>query len=303
MKKLLSDRYNPPVFESLIYGQVTEKFINQMYHRIAKYLDGDRDFIDEIVEDYLIASGITYGGSMFHFFNLHNPTETLDFIDFCCQKIHDCFIVDYKQILTGHCGEISPEAMEYKQSYDEFCNDINEIFKVNGMGYRLKEDGMVYKIGSEGIYEDVLVPALKYLEDGRFKNADSELREAFEKYKRGDSSGAALSATKALESTIKIICRELNLDFNENKDSLSRLLSILKDSGFFEPWVEERINSTIKNLGSAAGPRNNSNAAHGKGTNTDELEEFFAGFSINAAATDILLLVDIFRYRKQETGA
>jgi hypothetical protein len=100
-------------------------------------------------------------------------------------------------------------------------NVINGLFQEENIGYELtdfqdlQDDNGFYKtIGPTGIkesekllHQEAVKPCLHVLADKKFRSADTELRAAFEEYRKGKYADSITDAGAAVESVLKSICK------------------------------------------------------------------------------------------------
>ena len=94
---------------------------------------------------------------------------------------------------------------DYDEVADTALQEINRRFRQHGVGYQYT-DGVIVRVDSELLHEEVIRPALSLLRDKRFEGAQSEFLAAHEHYRHGRKAEALVECVKAFESTMKTIC-------------------------------------------------------------------------------------------------
>ncbi|UAL07451.1 MAG: hypothetical protein KRP56_06400 [Candidatus Methanogranum gryphiswaldense] len=279
-KKPIED---PDQFE---YSKTSQKFKNQSSNVILDLLN-NAPFcydINDIIKEYCKFKGIFCYPDKIHdlrnltnLLNDNNDEDYLDLIDCCC-------IVAYYR---GNCTEI------YKNSID----DLNIIFRMNGIGYEVNE-GKLILIFNPKIHEEIIRPSLKIIHNSLFKVANEELILSFDKFKQKDNSGAILSASNAVESTIKVIAKELKIKIDDSKP-ISVLIKKLCEGGFFDTFLDSQINSLTNLLQSTSNARNATSSAHGSEGKTVNTDDELVKYAIDSAASNILYLIRRFERIKK----
>lgn len=100
--------------------------------------------------------------------------------------------------------------------YIEFTDDpyvtsttyLNDLFATRRIGYRFDESGKAEWHGDEGVYRDVVRPALDALDDSRLAGCRQEFEAALGHLRSGtpkDHEDAIEEAGKAVESALKVV--------------------------------------------------------------------------------------------------
>lgn len=164
-------------------------------------------------------------------------------------------------------------------------DEINDIFREHGIGYELMPyvehesdkpakimgrltGGKVIEIEypriiqrrDQLVHEQVIEPTLKLLTDSRFRIANEELLKAHTALRLGDFENAITLCGSAFESFLKTICSIRKWNFDPNRDTCAKLVSICRDNGLF-PAFYSPIFEAIGTV------RNKSGDAHGRGPN------------------------------------
>ena len=117
------------------------------------------------------------------------------------------------------------------------------------------------------IHQEIVKPALRLLYEEGFDGAEDEFRKAFEYRRKGDNKNAILVAGKSFESTMKTICDKKNYTYDKAKDTAETGLPVVR----------------------------NKTSGHGQGSTIEQISDEFAEYALNLAATNIVLLVGIYK--------
>jgi len=289
MLELLSLRKNPiknpDKFE---YVNTNAKFKNQSSTVILDLLNTSpfNYDINNIVKEYCKFRGLFCNPndgynieSLTYLLNSNNNEDYLDLIDCCC--------------IFAYCRANDLE--KYKTSID----DLDIIFKMNGIGYEVYE-GKLIQIFNAKMHEEIIRPSLMIIHNPLFKTANEELISAFDKFKAKDNPGAILSASNAVESTIKVISKELKIKIDNSKP-ISVLIKTLCDERFFDTFLNDQINSLTKLLQSSSCARNATSVGHGTEGKMFNTDDELVKYAIDSAASNILYLVRRFERIKNNS--
>jgi hypothetical protein len=165
------------------------------------------------------------------------------------------------------------------RSGQEGVDAANEVLREEGIAFRLSDfrfkDGpvtaadiygltkpesypQVIPLESEVTYTEIVAPALSVLSRPEFKQANSELLEAFVRHRRGDFDGTLTCCGSAFESVLKTICDAKQWPVNFDKDTLKKLVETCQEHGLFPSFYTE----VFKSVGTI---RNRLSDAHGRG--------------------------------------
>ena len=153
-------------------------------------------------------------------------------------ELRDCFFAD----ITN--ARLAFSIVEYISIFIKSLNTQDSKKEINEINYRLKEArigyefntdaNMLIKKSDEAVYKLSIEPAFHLLSDLKFKESIDNFAKAFSDYQSGttkDLENAITNALKALESTIKNICKLKGYEFNEEKP-LKDHVALLKNKKF-----------------------------------------------------------------------
>lgn len=191
-----------------------------------------------------------------------------------------------------------------RQTSQDIINELNSRFKENNVGYEFIKDRII-RIDRKVIHSEIIKPAINLLYEEEFKGANDEFLKAHEYYRNKDYKNSILYAGKAFESTIKTICEKVPYEYNKNKDTANKLIDILFKNDFIPASLKNHFQgldkalSSIKiTLESGLPTLRNRNGGHGQGDEVVFVPEQFVTYALNLAATNIVLLVDLYKNKK-----
>lgn len=171
--------------------------------------------------------------------------------------------------------------------------ELNTRLQENAVGYRFME-GKLVRIDSDYVHSEALVPAIRLLINEEFAGAEAEFMSAHAHYRAGRHEEAIADANKAFESTMKVICsaRGWITVEEEGKVTANDLISRLFQNGLIPEWLQ-KDNTALKSTLVLGLPRvRNKAAGHGAGATPREVPQYFAGYALHLAASNIVFLVE-----------
>lgn len=307
MFELLSNRLKnkngePEVY---IYDDFVKEFRNQVFYIISDvlnpYVENDHSDLWEFIHDgFAREKGLKklgnyevawndYGEHNIEYYLDNSSSEyLLDFIDFTFNV--------FDKVLR----EVKPQ-YSYNYNSNENVNkaiiELNYRFKQHSLGYEFV-NGEIIRIDNKIIHHSVIKPALKLLYDENFSGAEEEIRKAFEYKRKSDNKNAILEAGKAFESTMKTICDLKGYTYDKAKDTAQKLINILESNHFYPAYMSTHLTNLRTTLETGLPVVRNKNAGHGQGSLVVNIPDEFAEYALNLAATNIVLLVNIFKITK-----
>jgi len=178
-------------------------------------------------------------------------------------------------------------------SNEEANQDLNTRFKEHGVGYEYV-DNRIFRIDSQYIHKETVVPALVLLGYSSYSGAEMEFLEAHKNYRHQDYSGTLNECLKAMESTLKIICNKRGWAYNQ-KDTAKKLLDICFDNELIPSFWQSHFSALRSCLESGVPTGRNKLSGHGQGDTPTEIPQHIASFVLHETATNIKFLVEAER--------
>lgn len=291
--------------EVYVYDNLPKEFRNQVYYIMEDVIDpycsyGCSNLWNTMHDMFAREKGLkklgsyevtwdTYGEhNIEEYLDHSSTTDVLDFIDFIFN------------IFDRALREAKPE---YEYNYDSgkkidaAITELNFRFRQHGLGYEFV-NGEIVRIDTTLIHNNIIKPALKLIYDEGFSGAEEEMRRAFEYRRKADNKNAILEAGKAFESTMKAICDKKGYVYDKSKDTAQKLIEILESNGFYPAYMTAHLTSVRTTLRTGVPVVRNKNAGHGQGSVVVDVPDEFAEYALNLAASNIVLLVSIYRATK-----
>lgn len=210
----------------------------------------------------------------------HGPTlEVLDLIELSFLVVSDL------RNLTSHSQYWSPE-----QSPEEAVDELNYRFREHGVGYQF-EGGEIVRVDSQYVHAEAVKPAISLLNTSGFSGASDEFLKAHEHYRKGRFVEATNEALKAFESTMKAICDKNGWTYRES-DAAKALIKTVLDRGLVPKYMETHLSGLRSTLEAGLPTVRNKNSGHGQGLLSKKVPDYFAGYALHLAASNIVFLVE-----------
>jgi hypothetical protein len=228
-----------------------------------------------------------------------NPQKAV--FDFILQKASDEQALDIIElsfkVVDKHLRKGSYQSnADVKIQPDEAIIDLNIRFKENGVGYRF-ESGELIRIDSEYVHAEAVKPVLRILRAPGFSGANAEFLSAHEHYKNGRSKESLVDCLKALESTIKAVCKIRNWK-TQPADNAKTLIGICFTNNLLPPYLECQFSSMRNLLESGVPTIRNKNGGHGQGADVQDVPEHLVRYTLNLTASNILFLVEAHQAKR-----
>lgn len=308
MYKLFSERIKnqdgePEVY---IYDEFPKTFRNQVFYIMEDVLDGiewGSYYWDDLYNDFCREKGMNRHSSDSYEMSKRNceayivkcqNENLMDFIDFAFY----IFNTEERNIDNIPLMRKSV-AKEINDIIDKAIEELNYRFKQHNLGYEFV-NGEIIRIDNKILHQEVVKPALKLLYEEGFDGAEEEFRKAYEYRRKGDNKNAILEAGKSFESTMKTICDKKGYTYDKAKDTAAKLINILETNNFYPSYMSSHLTNLRTTLETGLPVVRNKKAGHGQGSSVEAISDEFTEYALNLAATNIVLLVGIYKSGKQE---
>lgn len=193
-----------------------------------------------------------------------------------------------------------PECVKKEESFKNFIGKINEIFRIDKIGYEVVPGGLlslpyiVVPFNSEYLHKETIVEPLTLMNDAEFVGPLDEFKRALDDYRNEKYSDAIHKANNAYESTLKTILNLKMISFDPSKEKIHTLVQKIQDE-------TDIIDSSFKALVSPflsvlkVGPniiRNMEGVGHGQGHDVKEMKKSYANFVLRLTGTYIAFLIE-----------
>jgi hypothetical protein len=177
------------------------------------------------------------------------------------------------------------------QSAEDAIDELNHRFRDHSVGYQF-EGGEIVRVDSEYVHTETVKPAIALLNAAGFEGPTEEFLEAHKHYRQGEYGDGIADALKAFESTMKAICDENGWNYNREKDTASGLIKAILDNGLVPRYMESHLGGLRNTLGAGLPTVRNKLGGHGQGKEPRKVPDYFAGYALHLAATNIVFLVE-----------
>ena len=188
----------------------------------------------------------------------------------------------------AYINEVPPETVK---ELNRLVEELNGYFHENGIGYQF-ESGLVAKVNSKFQHQEVVKPALHLLRASHFAGAEKEFRKAHKHYRKKEFEDAISESLKALESTLKVICKRKKWLFDEEKDTAKKLIQIVFSHGLIPKYLQSQFTSLQSLLESGVPTMRNRDSGHGRGTTRRRIPSCLAAFALHLTASAIVFLAE-----------
>jgi len=166
--------------------------------------------------------------------------------------------------------------------------ELNNRFKEHGVGYQFVA-GQIVRVDSELVHAEVVKPALRLLNDGKYTGAQQEFLGAYEHYRHGKHKEALNDCLKSFESTMKAICDKKGWSYEPNATA-KMLIKTCFDNGLVPIFWQQQLGSLRSLLESGIPTGRNKLAAHGQGSQPTEVPEHLVAYMLHMTASTLVFL-------------
>lgn len=174
-------------------------------------------------------------------------------------------------------------------SPSDAINELNIRCKEHGFGFKF-ESGIIMKIDSEYLHNEVVKQVLSLLSSKDFAGANQEFIQAHEHYRNGKNKECLNECLKSFESTMKSICMRKKIEI-DSTETAKKLINILFEKEIIPAFLKSEYSSFQSVLESGIPTIRNRLSAHGQGDTIRPVEDVFAEYMLNLTATNIVFLV------------
>ncbi|MFU3828947.1 STM4504/CBY_0614 family protein [Pseudomonas aeruginosa] len=183
---------------------------------------------------------------------------------------------------------------------DECVSEINSRFKEHGKGYEISS-GKVLRIDSELLHNEIVKPAINFLNQVEYAGPRDEFFSAYEHYRHGNIKEALNDALKAFESTIKVVLELRGWEYDKTSPA-KRLLAALLANKFLPSYHQNHLNALSTLLESSVPTIRNKEGGHGQGSEVSEVEPEVAAYVLHMTASAIVMLCSLEKKSSKPTS-
>lgn len=179
---------------------------------------------------------------------------------------------------------------EASEEVDAAINELNYRFQQHAIGFQFEED-VIIRVDSKLIHKEIVKPSLKLLNSKEYAGAQEEFLKAHEHYNKGRNKESINEALKALESTLKSICKKRKWDYPNNATA-SKLIDICHDNGLVPKFWQDNMKSLRSIMKSGVPTGRNKLSSHGQGVNPINIPQHLVAYVLHLTASAIVFLVE-----------
>lgn len=223
---------------------------------------GDRDYINELVNFFL---------------SVEDVERAIDVVELSF-RIIDKATRRWEYLRRNNASVIANDAME----------ELNGRFKEHGVGYQFI--GLeIIRIDSELIHTEVVIPALRLLNQKIYAGAQQEFLKAHEHYRHGNAKEALNECLKAFESLMKSICDKRGWSYSSNATAKD-LIHLCLDNELIPTFWQHNFTSLRGLLESSVPTGRNKLGGHGQGTTTTTVPDHLVAYMLHMTASALVFL-------------
>lgn len=237
------------------------------------------DFVAREIGVFALSKRSGFTESVFEFIGTQANTEVV------LSTIETAFVIaqaaeSSRYVRIGERGTSVHDAVE----------ELNARFQEHGIGYQL-EAGAIIRVDSQALHQQVVKPVLHLLRATRFAGANSEFLKAHEHYRNQRNQEAMNECLKALESTLKVICKGRKWAYKDT-DTAKPLLDVVFTHGLIPGYLEGKFTALRQVLESGVPTTRNRESGHGAGSAPKQVPKHLAGYVLHLTASSILFLAE-----------
>ena len=176
----------------------------------------------------------------------------------------------------------------YTMTQSQAVEELNTRFKEHGIGYQFESNEIV-RIDSKFLHQEAVKPALQILEATHYAGANEEFRKAHGHYRHRRYSEAINECLKALESTLKVICKKRKWAFSD-RDPAKILLEIIFKNGLVPDYLENEFTGLRAVLESGVPTIRNRESGHGAGEEPRHIPQHLTAYVLHLTASAIVFI-------------
>jgi hypothetical protein len=220
-------------------------------------------------------------GQCLHYLMTADTDGALDIIELSFRAI-DRMIRDVHPVMRAEIG--------ITQDPDMAIRELNDRFREHGAGYQYSA-GIIIRVDNQFVHSETVKPALALLNEPGFDGPSEEFIKAFDHYRHGRNKEAVAEALKALESTLKAICRARRWTHPPNA-TVKPLLDIVFEKGLVPAEYRTHFGGLRSAMESGLPTLSNRTSRHGQGADPQPIPPHFVAYALNLAASNIVFLIE-----------
>ena len=183
-----------------------------------------------------------------------------------------------------------PRRRDASKRADDAIEELNYRFREHGVGYQFT-NWQIVRIDSEYIHAEIVIPALKLLDQQHYAGAQQEFLRAHEHFRKGNAKEALNECLKAFESVMKAICEKRGWSCSNNATS-KHLIQACFENGLVPLFWQSHYASLRSLLESSVPTGRNKLSSHGQGTKPVSVPSHLVAYMLHMTASAIVFLAE-----------
>ena len=175
-----------------------------------------------------------------------------------------------------------------KMTVNEAVVELNTRFREHGIGYQF-ESNKIVRVDSQFLHQEAVKPALQLLSATHYAGANKEFLAAHEHYRHQRYGEAINECLKALESTLKVICKQRRWPVDETTTA-KKLLQIVFEQDLVPNYLQSQFSGLQSVLESGVPTIRNREGGHGAGAEPRQIPQHLAAYALHLTASAIVFL-------------
>ena len=206
------------------------------------------------------------------------------------KNVDDALSVIETSLIVGRSAQQPRRFLSFKMTVDDAVKELNTRFSEHGIGYQFESfESKIVRVDSQFLHQAVVKPALQLLK-AHYAGANEEFRKAHEHYRKQRYSEAVNECLKALESTLKIICKKRKWAFDEKRDAAQKLLQIVFKQELIPAYLQSQFASLKSVIESGVPTIRNRESGHGAGEEPRHIPQHLAAYVLHLTASAIVFI-------------
>lgn len=263
MQKTLGTGFNDSPNSASAYQHIVET-LRAEYGVFNLSATGRRSYVDELFNFFLQEA---------------NVDESLDVIEFAFEMI-DTVSRQYDFRFTGDASTKADIAIK----------ELNIRFKEHGIGYQYTNK-LIVRIDSEFLHAEVVIPALRLLNQNHYRGAEEEFLQAHDHYRKGNQKEALNECLKAFESVMKAICDKRKWAYPAGATAKA-LIDICLDKQLIPSFWQSHFGALRALLESSVPTTRNKLSGHGQGSTPQTVPDYLVAYMLHMTGAAIVCLAE-----------
>jgi len=231
-----------------------------------------------------------FGNEYYQVFRVTQYFEKVTDIDYLLDIVEVSFSIlsNIEQVIKENFYH---NYVPFVYSIKQAIEDLNDRFCINRIGYEFY-NGKIIKIDKKILHDGIVDETLKLTNNDIFENSNDEFLSALEHFRYKRYKECLTDCLKSLETTLKIVCKQNNWKFDQDKDTASILIDICINNGLFPKYLLSEFTSLSSLLKSGSATIRNKNSAHGQGVKKINVPKHLASFMVYLTGSTINFIIE-----------